>query len=510
MTGDLLERADRLEAALAELEAVRRQAGTAGRSAVAGDPARLASVLDTRYKRPPHVALLAEAVADTVASGGRLLVSMPPRAGKSATASLWTPVWFLAAHPDRSVILASHESNFAVSWGRRARNVWRQAYRRGVVPVDVAREVSAAGEWETTAGGGMLSRGIGAGITGRGADLLLVDDPVKDFASAHSRLVRDAQWEWWLSTALTRLEPGAAVVVTMTRWHEDDLAGRILSDEWDGDPNRWRVLRIPAIAEDDDVLGRPPGDPLLLASLDETPEEAAVRWQETRATVGPYVWSGLYQQRPSEPEGALLRRAWWHRYRLDGDDVVRPDGGRVPVSRLRVVQSWDLALKDTGDYTVGQVWGADVGDMFLLEQVRDRMDYPRARDAIRDVSARWPQAEAVLIEDAANGPAVMADLRREVAGMRPVTPRGSKVSRVIAVQGAVEAGNVWLPERAQWNVQALVDEAAEFPQGTHDDQVDALTQAVLWLRRGAGTRVQVPRGLERDAVLPQSRRRIER
>ena len=483
----------------------------AARSRIGKDPAELAGRLDSRYRRPDHIDALASAVAETVAAGGRLLVSMPPRAGKSVTTSLWTPIWFLARYPTRSVILASHESNFAVSWGRRSRNVWRAAYRAGLVDADVSGEVSAAGEWETSGGGGMLSRGIGAGITGRGADLLLVDDPIKDFASAHSRRVRDSQWEWWLSTALTRLEPAGAVVVTMTRWHEDDLAGRILSDEWDGDPYEWTVLRIPAIAEDGDALGRVAGQPLTLASLDETVDEAAARWAQIKKTVGPYVWSGLYQQSPSEPEGSLLRRAWWQRYRVDGDMIVRAGCDPLRVDELRVVQSWDFAVKDTGDYTVGQVWGEHGGDRFLLDQYRKRADFVEAKRAMLDMARRWPQTTVTVVEDAANGPAIIADLKRDVSGLRAWTPKGSKQTRVIAVQGDVESGNVWLPERAAWDVQALVDEAAEFPRGSHDDQVDALTQAILFMRGSGVTRIHVPVAAGNgQAKLPTSRRRIAR
>lgn len=474
-------------------------------------PADLAERLDPRFRRPAHIDLLSRAVADAVADGGRLIVSMPPRAGKSMLTSVWAPVWFLTRHPDRSVILASHESNFAVSWGRRARGLYRSVSHAGVGSSSVSEEVSAAGEWETSAGGGMLARGIGAGITGRGAHLLLVDDPIKDFLAAHSKTVRDAQWEWWLSTALTRLEPGAAVVVTMTRWHEDDLAGRIMSSEWDGDPDRWRVLRIPAIAEDDDLLGREPGEPMTIASLPETADEAAARWAEIRDSVGSYVWQGLYQQRPSEPEGALLRRAWWQRFSVDGDTLRMPGRDPLPIDELRVIQSWDLAVKDTGDYTCGQVWGEHGPDRFLLDQVRERLDFVAAKRAMLDMARRWPSTERTVIEDAANGPAIIADLRRELSGLKPWTPKGSKTARVLAVQGDVESGHVWLPERAAWDVQALVDECAEFPRGAHDDQVDALSQALTFIRGvGAAVRMHVPSQRTAPPSLPQSRRRIAR
>ena len=463
-------------------------------------PADFAQQHDPGYRRPPHVTLLSRAVADTVATGGRLIVSMPPRVGKSLTTSMWTPCWFLHRHPDRRVILASHEANYAISWGRRTRDLYRRLFD------GVSRDVSAAGEWETTAGGGMLSRGIGSAITGRGADLFLIDDPIKDFAQAHSAAIRTSQWEWWLSVAQTRLEPGAAVVVVMTRWHRDDLVGRLTSPDHEGLPDEWRVLRIPAVGEgqlDDptlvgDALDREAGVPLTLASTAETDDEASARWDRLRASVGSYVWASLFQQRPAEREGAILRRDWWHYYRREGDLIVRPGVDPVRIGQLRIVQSWDLAVKDaaTSDYVVGQVWGAHGADRFLLDQYRDRVDFVGTKAAMRRMRDRWPSTEVTWIEDKANGPAIVSDLKRELSGLVPHEPRGSKVTRAYGIQGDLEAGNLWLPEpgAAGFDVRDLVQEAADFPNGAHDDQVDALTQAVLLLRGRGQTGVHVPTG----------------
>ncbi|MFN2345165.1 MAG: phage terminase large subunit [Dermatophilaceae bacterium] len=488
------------------------------RDLAAGGPAGLALALDRGYRRPPHVALLSDAIEQTVLEAmngtgpGRLIVSMPPRVGKSYTASLWTPAWYLERFPDRNVILASHDGNYSVSWGRKVRDLLR---RHGdQLQVRIARDSAAAGEWETTLGGGMLSRGIAGSITGRGGHLLLIDDPIKDFAAAHSAAIRQAHWEWWLSTAQTRLEPGAAVVLVMTRWHDDDLAGRLTSNEHEGDPDEWTVLRIPALGEgkvDDveagklapDALERQAGEPLRLASTDETEEQARARWAKIRTGVGPYIFAGLYQQRPSEPEGTILKRAWWHYYRRVGDEIVRPDGTVVAMSRLRIVQSWDLTFKDntSSDWVVGQVWGAlGAGPRFLLAQYRDRADYPTTKAAMRAMREDWPSTEATFVEDKANGPAIIADLRDEISGLVPVNPKGDKVQRAYGVTGDLEAGSIWLPvpDEAGFDVRGLVQECAEFPNGTHDDQVDALTQAILRLRAG-GTTVSKPTGSKGDA-----------
>lgn len=482
-------------------------------------PAGFAEHHDAGYRRPPHVTLLSRAVAETVTEGGRLIVSMPPRVGKSVTTSLWTPAWFLHRHPERRVILASHEANYAISWGRRTRDLYRRLFD------GVSRDVSAAGEWETTAGGGMLSRGIGSAITGRGADLFLIDDPIKDFAQAHSAAIRQSQWEWWLSVAQTRLEPGAAVVVVMTRWHRDDLVGRLTSSDHEGLPDEWRVLRIPAIGEGEledpsvagDALEREAGAPLTLASTQETDEEAAARWEKLRSSVGSYVWASLFQQRPAEREGAILRRDWWHYYRRDGSTIIRPGVDPVKLERMRIIQSWDLAVKDaaSSDYVVGQVWGTIGADAFLLDQFRDRVDFVGTKAAMRRMRDRWPQTDVTWIEDKANGPAIISDLKRDLSGLVPSEPRGSKVTRAYGIQGDLEAGNIWLPEpgTASFDVRELVQEAADFPNGAHDDQVDALTQAILLLRGRGQTAVHIPSGRiddHRRGLTRQSQARITR
>ena len=501
-----------------------------------GGPAEYAEAVDPSYRKPPHVALLSDAIRDAVeeaqtgTGSGRLIVSMPPRVGKSWTSSLWSPAWFVERYPDRQVILASHESNYAVSWGRKVRDTVRRNGEAGLTQARVSRDVGAASEWETTQGGGMLARGIGGSITGRGAHLFIIDDPIKDFAAAHSIAVREAQWQWWLSTAQTRLEPGAAVVLVITRWHEDDLAGRLTSAEHEGDPNEWRVLRIPALGEGDvadvadgtiapDALQRAPDVPLVLASTDETEEEATDRWDRIRRGVGPYVWAGLYQQRPSEPEGTILKRGWWQFYKRDGEVLVLPgeQGKRIEISRLRIVQSWDLAVKDkrTSDFVVGQVWGAlGQGHRFLLDQYRARADFVETKRQMRIMRSRWPQTSATYIEDKANGPAVIRELRDELSGLVPHNPVGDKVQRAFGIQGDLQAGSLWLPEpgTAGFDVRGFVDEHAQFPNGANDDQVDATTQAILRLR-GGRTEVGKPSGSKAGqgaGKLPTTKARIQR
>lgn len=375
--------------------------------------------------------------------------------------SVWFLVWFLILFPWKRIIFASYEADFASTFGRRVRNTLEDiGPRYGVL---VASDSSAANRWETTAGGGMFTTGVGGPMTGKGADLLVVDDPVKNAEEAESETYRKRNWEWWQSTARTRLEPGGAAVVVQTRWHEEDLYGKLKKDAIEGG-EFWDELVLPAIAEDGDQLGRAIGDALW-------PERYAVAALEAiKRAVGSRVWAALYQQRPSPDEGGILKRAWFNKRWLV-----------LPSDCEEVLQSWDCAFKDTdgSDYVVGQVWGRRKAERFLLDQVRDRMDFPTTLQAIRDLSARWPQAIAKLVEDKANGPAVIATLSQELIGLIPVNPEGGKLVRAAAISPLLEAGNVWFPPAtvAPW-MQELVEECATFPNGAHDDQVDAMSQAL--------------------------------
>lgn len=449
-------------------------------SGLLATPAGLAWLLSQGAWLPaPHLRILNRKLTD-LATGRirRLLVSMPPRHGKSELISHWLPVWYLNTWPHRRIILATYGAEFAADWGRRVRNTIQE--HREALRVDIAQDSAAANRWHTTAGGGMIAAGAGGPITGRGADMFIIDDPVKTAEDAYSPTYRERVWEWWTTTARTRLEPGASVVLLMTRWHDDDLAGRVLRNARETGLE-WEVLELPALAEARDPLGRQPGEALWPERYD-VEELLAIQ-----AQVGSRTWSALYQQSPLVEDGGYFQRGWW-RYYL-----------RAPVRLDEVLQSWDMAFKGTGssDFVVGQVWGRSGADRYLLDQVRGRWDFPRTLEAVRSLSDRWPEARVRLVEDKANGPAVIDTLRRELQGLVPVEPQGGKVARAAAVSHQVEGGNVWLPARSiaddgtpvldPW-VRDFIEEAAAFPTGTHDDQVDAMTQALLRLGRGATMR----------------------
>jgi predicted phage terminase large subunit-like protein len=372
------------------------------------------------------------------------------------------------------IIVASYESRIARRWGRTIRADLTAHPELGLA---LRSDTKAANEWQLAGHeGGVYCVGIGGALTSRQAGLILIDDPVKGPKEADSPVMRDAAWDWWGSVASTRLAPGAPAVLIMTRWHEDDLAGRLIREE----PGAWRVLNIPARADhrpergESDPLGREPGEYMLSAR-----GRTAEQWERTRIERGTRVWSALYQGRPSPGEGLVFRREWWKRY--ETPQWIDDNGERLTLTFDEVLMSWDMAFKDaeSSDFVVGQVWGRRGSDALLLDQVRGRMSFVETCMAVRQLAAKWPQANAKLVEDKANGPAVISSLSRTVPGLIAVQPEGSKVARASAISPFIEAGNVYLPspELAPW-VGDLIEEAASFPLSTNDDQVDALSQAL--------------------------------
>jgi len=420
-----------------------------------------------RYQPAPHHRLIADALMQVERGEiDRLIITMPPRHGKTELASIRFPAWYLGRNPDKRIIAASYAAGLAYRISRQARNVvtgqgWPFTQR-------LADDLAQVQQWDLAAHrGGYIAAGAGGPITGSGAHLLLIDDPIKNQEEADSATHRDNLWEWYTSTAYTRLEDNGAICVIQTRWHADDLAGRLLAAQAQGG-DRWTVLHLPALADVGDPLGREPG----AALWPEKYDTAALA--RIKQAVGSRVFAALYQGQPSNDESALLKREWWTFYQTP------------PAQFDQVIQSWDMTFKGgvNNDYVVGQVWGKVGADCYLLDQVRGRLDFPATLEAVRTLSRAWPQATTKLIEDTANGPAVIATLTREIGGIVPVRPEGGKVARVNAVAGLIEAGNVHLPDpqfRA-W-VGELIEEATAFPTGAHDDQCFV-----------AGTMIATPRG----------------
>ena len=440
-------------------------------------PGELARQIDPRTASTPALDLIDAALVKLLDEpDGRLIITMPPQEGKSLRAARDFPTWVLTQRPDTRIVNASHSQSLANRNGRLIRNAIQV---HGELGLEIAPDNGAVHEWEIAHHeGGVLSVGIGAGLTGRPADLLIIDDPIKDRLEADSEVFRNSRWDWWTDVASTRLAPGAPVVVILTRWHEDDLAGRLLAAE-DGDI--WTVLNIPAQADHDpsvgetDPLGRAPG--VYLQSVRGRTDR---QWEATKIRVGSRTWQAMYQGKPSAPAGDMLLRKWWRRY-PEPLDIERSDGSHVVTHCDELMQSWDMAFKDTksSDFVVCQVWMRRGADAYLLDSVRRRMDFVETCAELKRVSAKWPQATLKLVEDKANGTAVISSLNRIVPGIVPEEPQGSKEARAAAVSPLIEAGNVYIPDDklAPW-AGDFVEEAAGFPHGANDDQVDAMSQAL--------------------------------
>lgn len=405
----------------------------------------------------------------------RLMVFMPPRHGKSELVSRKFPAYLLGRNPDTSIISCSYSADLASRmnrdvqrlidsekysllfpeshlFGKNIRSTAKGSFLRNS---DIFEIVNHRGTYR--------SSGVGGGITGMGGEYIIIDDPVKNREDADSATIREKIYDWYTSTLYTRLEKDGCILLTLTRWHEDDLAGKLLKAAQEG-ADQWTILELPAVCEYPpkpyDV--RQEGEALWKWKYDEEALE------KMKVTVGSRDWAALYQQHPTPGEGGTFKREWWNYYK------VLPDG------LYDFVQSWDCTFKDaqSSDYVVGQVWARKGSSRYLLDQVRGRMSFTETLRAIRSLSAKWPQAIRKLVEDKANGTAVIDVLRKEIPGLIPVEPEGGKIVRANAVTAVAEAGNIYLPDPsiAPW-VHDFVEEHAVFPNGANDDQVDAQTQA---------------------------------
>lgn len=478
-------------------------------------PAALAEHLSGgRYRRARHITLLSgvltAAVAEQLATEPAerrtvaILVEMPPRHSKSETCSHWFPTWAIALAPELQVMLGSYALSFARDWGRKVRNEIREHFSE--LGVKVAQDSKAAYRWHTEEGGGMTCVGVGGDATGRGADILVLDDPVKNAEDAISPTIQKRNWEWWKSTFRTRLNPtGLRIIVVIgTRWDENDLIGKLRQAHAEGSAAEgyedWTFISFPALAQGDDVLDRKEGDPLWPEVMNRQALDA------TRVSVGEHWWAALYQQRPTPLGGDLIKERWFNYWVPAGADfpAVVQDGRECRVVELPaldgVFQSWDCNFRDSvraiekghqPDGVAGHVYGRASADLFLMDRFYGRVGLNETIEAVRELSRRNPSAKTKLIENTANGPAVMAKLQHELGSMVPVTPHGSKVSRVmtaattagdrgaraITLQTGIQGGNVYLPHPGlkPWSIEVR-QLLGRFPKGGKDD-TDAMSQA---------------------------------
>ena len=391
----------------------------------------------------------------------RLMIFEPPRHGKTLLTTQLFPAWYLGRHPERYVITAAYGQDLADDYGRRVRNFVTDERHQAIFPeCQLASDSSSVQRFNTTAGGAYFTVGRGAAITGRGAHLLVIDDPLKDREEANSETIRRSLHDWYRSVAYTRLQPGGAVVIVQTRWHVDDLAGRLLREAL---PGQWQVLSLPAISEDGDSFRRA-GEALW-------PEKFPLQvLEEIRTTIGSAAFVSLYQQQPVATEGQIFKREWWKYYR------------DAPAFQ-RIVQSWDTAFqaKKESDYSVGTTWGVTATGYYLLNVWRARVEFPELKRQVIAQAAQFKPA-AVIIEDKASGQSLIQELKRETAlPILAIKVDSDKIARAQAATPVIEAGKVFLPESAPWLADYL-DELSSFAAGAHDDAVDSTTQALNHLR----------------------------
>ena len=413
--------------------------------------------IDTKFHR--FLADKVQSFVETVTGNPYdiLVLSTPPQHGKSMTVTETFPSWYIGKYPDRRCIVACYNDDFAGKFGRRNK-VKFDEYGQFIFNISLSkssdRDIEIAGR-----SGGIITRGIMSGITGNSGDLIIIDDPVKNRAEADSVTYRERLWEEWQNSIKTRTQAGTKIIIIQTRWHEDDLAGRVIRNE-----NNVEVVNLPVEAEENDLLGRNPGDALC---PEIGKDNQWLRAFKASYTDGMRAWNALFQGRPTSEEGNIFKREWWQYY------------NKLPENIQLIGISVDATFKDsdTSDYVAIEVWGKLNNNYYLIDLIKRRMDFPETLRAIRYMADKYPNKHSILIEDKANGSAIISMLKYEIGGIIPITPKESKVARANAITGIVEAGNVYLPEYADFTGE-FVEEFASFPNGVHDDLVDACTQFI--------------------------------
>lgn len=421
----------------------------------------------------------------------RLLLQAPPRHGKSEIVSRRFPAFALGRNPELSMIATSYGLDLASRMNRDVQRIITSRSYSEIFPktrlfgknIKTIADGSFLRNSETFEvvehSGVYRCAGVGGGITGMGADVLLIDDPIKDASQAYSETYRERVWDWYTSTAYTRLMPGGGILLVMTRWHEDDLAGRLLEAERQGGEH-WDVVNYPAIAEEKE-LHRNIGQALHPERYD------LERLHAIKLAVGSAVWNALYQQRPAPEDGAMFKRHWFsRRWRkpgepsIDGLETVLINPTRHKWAQQIIVM--DATFKKTldSDFVCIGVWGYDPPDRYLLDLRWEQMGLVDTMRALLDLSAKWPKARAKLIEEAANGYAVIEILKRKIPGIIEMKPLGGKVARATAISPYAEGGNVILPAYAPW-VNDFIEEVVTFPRAKHDDTVDMMSYALMRL-----------------------------
>ena len=422
-----------------------------------------------------HHAKMADAF-ERVARGEckRLIINMPPRHTKSEFASYLLPAWFLGKYPHKKIIQCSHTAELAVGFGRKVRNlVDTDAYKAIFPDLALASDSKAAGRWNTNKQGDYFAIGIGGAVTGKGADVLIIDDPHSEQEAALAEVnpdIYDKTYEWYTSGPRQRLQPGGSIVIVMTRWSKRDLTGQIIKDAAANESiGEWEVIEFPAIL--------PSNNPLWpeFWELDEL--------LKVKRDVPNSKWMAQYQQNPVSESAAIIKREWWKTWEREN-----------PPQCDFLLQSWDTAFEKTqrADYSAQTTWGVfyhpddngiDQANIILLNAARDRVEFPALKQWAIDEYKEW-DPDSVIIEKKASGAPLIYEMRSMGIPVQEFTPtRGNdKISRLNAVADIFASGRVWAPA-TRW-AEEVIDEVAEFPAGSHDDFVDTVSMAMHRFRRG--------------------------
>ena len=397
----------------------------------------------------------------------RLIVNMPPRHTKSEFASHLFPAFFMGRHPKAKLIQTTHTGELSIRFGRKTKNLLESEEYSKVFPnVTLATDSKAAGRWESNHGGEYFAAGVGGAITGRGADLLIIDDPHSE-QDALSPSVLEGHYEWYTSGPRQRLQPGGAIVLVMTRWSVKDLTGKLLEVQGkDEDTDQWEVVEFPAVINDKPMWGNFWDMPGLM---------------KVKASIPVAKWNAQWMQAPTSEEGALIKREWWKKWEPE----------KVPELQY-IIQSYDTAFskKETADYSAITTWGIfkpssdDPQNIILLDAKRGRWSFPELKDMAKKEYKYW-EPEVVLVEAKASGLPLTHELQKAGIPVINFTPSkgNDKHSRVNSVAPLFEAGTVWVPSDRRW-AEEVIEECAAFPFGDHDDYVDSMTQALMRYRQG--------------------------
>ena len=406
----------------------------------------------------------------------RLIINMPPRHTKSEFGSYMLPAWFLGRDPTKKIIQCSNTAELAVGFGRKVRNlVGSEQYARIFPNVNLRSDSKAAGRWSTNANGEYFAIGVGGTVTGKGADLLIIDDPHSEQEAAIASTnpeVYDKVYEWYSSGPRQRLQPGGAIIVIMTRWSKKDLTGRILKSAIEKDGDEWETIDFPAILPSGKALWPQFWD---IKELEVLREELPVA-----------KWNAQYQQQPTSEEGALVKREWWKVW--DNDN---------PPQCQFVIQSWDTAFtkNERSDYSACTTWGVFYlnedemqPNVILLDAYKARLEFPELKEKAFNMYKEWTP-DAFIVEAKASGLPLIGELRRMGIPVSEFTPtRGNdKIARLNSITDLFASGKVWAPPR-RW-ADEVIEEMASFPNSDHDDLVDSSTQALIRFRQGGFLRL---------------------